>query len=185
MMTHSLKIAAVVALVALGVPALAQDTTTPEATPETTTDTPETTPEATPETAPADDGLDLGTPVDDAPQPGEPYVREVFGDWALRCVRVADGPEPCQLYQLLLDQDENPIAEVSIVPLPPGGQAVAGAVIVVPLETLLTEQLTLSIDGSQARRYPYDFCNRAGCIARFGMNLLSGPACYLETVSIS
>ena len=45
----------------------------------------------------------------------------------------------------------------------------AGVVVVVPLETLLTEQLTLSIDGGEARRYAFNFCNRAGCVARFGL----------------
>ncbi len=160
-MTHSLTIAATLAaLFSFTLPAFAQDTAG---------DAPaeETAPAAAPDAIP-DNGLDLGEPV--GTQAGEPFIREVFGDWALRCIRVDDGPEPCQLYQLLLDADENPIAEVSIVPLAPGNEAVAGAVIVVPLETQLTEQLTLSIDGSQARRYPFDFCNRAGCVARFGMN---------------
>lgn len=103
------------------------------------------------------------------PTVGQPYVRESFGDWQQRCLRAEEGPDPCQLYQLLANAEGNPIAEVSIVPLPPGGQAVAGVVIVVPLETQLTEQLRLGIDGAQARVYPFDFCNRAGCVARFGL----------------
>jgi invasion protein IalB len=40
--------------------------------------------------------------------------------------------------------------------------------IVVPLETLLNEQLQLSVDGTSTRRYPFTFCNRAGCVARVG-----------------
>ena len=52
--------------------------------------------------------------------------------------------------------------------LPAGGQAVAGANIVAPLETLLTEQLTIAVDGANARRYPFTFCNSAGCVARVG-----------------
>ncbi len=164
-MTHSFTfVAALAVLLASVAPSMAQDTTEAPAG--------DVTAEDAPAEPTVDNGLDLGEAIDApaAPQPGEPYIREVFSDWAFRCIRVEDGPEPCQLYQLLLDQDDNPIAEVSIVPLAPGGEAVAGAVIVVPLETQLTEQLTLSIDGSQARRYPFDFCNRAGCVARFGMN---------------
>ncbi len=102
-------------------------------------------------------------------QPGQQYIRETFGDWGLRCVRVEEGPEPCQLYQLLLNEEDRPLVEVLIVPLPDAGQAVAGATVVVPLETLLTQPLRLSIDGSNAREYAYDFCTAAGCVARFGM----------------
>ena len=150
--------------------AMAQDTAPAEEAPATETAAPaEETPAAE---APAGESqFDLGTPVEDAgPQPGQPYVREVFGDWALRCLRAPDGQDPCQMYQLLLNQDETPVAEISIVPLPEGGEAQAGVIVVVPLETQLTEQLTLAIDGGQARRYPYDFCNSAGCIARFGLS---------------
>ncbi|MEL6640496.1 MAG: invasion associated locus B family protein [Pseudomonadota bacterium] len=123
---------------------------------------------STEETAPApDDGLSLGEPV--GPQVGEPYVREEFGDWALRCVKAEDGtPDPCNLYQLLTNTDGVAVAEFNIFPLPAGQRAAAGATIVVPLETLLTQQLTIAVDGQNARRYPFTFCNRAGCVARVG-----------------
>ncbi len=121
-------------------------------------------------TAP-DTTTDLGEPVQtDAPQPGQQYIRETYGDWGLRCLRVEEGPEPCQLYQLLLNEEGSPLVEVLIIPLPAGGEAVAGATVVVPLETQLTEQLILTIDESDARRYPFDFCTQAGCVARFGMS---------------
>jgi invasion protein IalB len=128
------------------------------------------------EDAPADAGaadtqFDLGAPADaTAPQPGQPYIRDTFGDWALRCLLAPEGPDPCQMYQLLLNDDQTPVAEISVVPLAPGGAAEAGVIVVVPLETQLTEQLTLAIDGGEARRYPFDFCNAAGCIARFGLS---------------
>jgi invasion protein IalB len=86
----------------------------------------------------------------------------------MRCLKAAEGPDPCQLYQLLLDEASNPVAEISMFPLPEGSRAAAGATIVVPLETLLTEQVTLSVDGSTPRRYPLTFCNAAGCVARVG-----------------
>jgi invasion protein IalB len=115
--------------------------------------------------APAD--LNLGEPV--GPQVGEPYIREEFGDWALRCIKAEEGQrDPCNLYQLLVNSDGISVAEFNMFPLPEGQRAVAGATIVVPLETLLTQQLTISVDGQNARRYPFTFCNRAGCVARVG-----------------
>lgn len=128
------------------------------------------TPLAAQEAAVADTVTDLGEPVVVGPQPGQQYIRETFGDWGLRCLRVEEGPEPCQLYQLLLNEEGNPLAEVLIIPLPAGGEAVAGATVVVPLETQLTEQLILAIDDGDARRYPFDFCTANGCVARFGMS---------------
>jgi len=126
------------------------------------------TAQETAETDPAAD-LDLGTPVQTELQVGQPYIREEHGDWALRCLKAAEGDaDPCQLYQLLFDASGNSVAEISLFPLPDGGRAAAGATIVVPLETLLTQQLTLSVDGGEARRYPYTFCNAAGCVARVG-----------------
>jgi invasion protein IalB len=119
-----------------------------------------------PETT-AEDDLALGEPV--GPQVGEPYEREVFGDWALRCIKAEEGArDPCNLYQLLTNEDGVAVAEFNLFPLPEGQRAAAGATVVVPLETLLTEQLTIAVDGANARRYPFTFCNRAGCVARIG-----------------
>lgn len=137
----------------------AQETTTAEA------------PVADTEAPAADSAADLnmGTEVADANAVGTPYIREEFGDWALRCLRAEEGAnDPCQLYQLLNDGDGNSVAEISMFPLTNGGQAAAGATIVVPLETLLTEQLQITVDGAAPRRYPFTFCNRAGCVARVG-----------------
>lgn len=124
------------------------------------------------EEAPADPGqaLDLGTPVDaNGNEAGQPYFREEFGDWRVRCIANPDGEDPCQLYQLLTGPDGNAVAEFSLVPITNGGEAVAGATVIVPLETQLTERLVLSVDGGQARRYEYTFCNQGGCVARFGL----------------
>lgn len=113
--------------------------------------------------------LTLGTPVNEGPQVGQAYIREESGDWALRCLKATEGqPDPCQLYQLLLDDEGNAVAEISMFPLPDGGQAAAGATIVAPLETLLTQNLQIAVDGGSARAYPFTFCNAAGCVARLG-----------------
>ena len=61
------------------------------------------------------------------------------------------------------------MAEVTVFPLPEGQSAVGGATIITPLETLLLEQVTLSVDGAGSKRYPFSFCTQAGCIARIGL----------------
>lgn len=153
-----------VAALLASAPAFAQDTT--EDTAPTEAPATETAPAEGTNGAQEPDDLSLGEPVN---QVGQPYIREEFGDWALRCLRAPEGQDdPCQLYQLLMDENDNAVAEISMFPLEDGGEAAAGATIVVPLETLLTQQLTLTVDGGQARRYPYTFCNPAGCVARVG-----------------
>jgi invasion protein IalB len=116
-----------------------------------------------------DDNGEATAPTPQEPQPGQQYLKEVFSDWALRCLKVETGIDPCQMYQLLNDAEGNSVAEIAIVALDNGGQADAGATIVVPLETLLTEQVTLRVDGGQARRFPFNFCNVGGCVTRIGL----------------
>lgn len=119
--------------------------------------------------APAETGddFDIGEPVN---QVGQSYFREEFTDWSLRCVRAPEGqPDPCELYQLLTDENGNEVAEFSIIPLPEGRDAVAGATIVAPLGTLLSEDVVISVDGAEARRYRFTVCNQAGCAAQFGL----------------
>lgn len=119
--------------------------------------------------APIETDLNMGEDAS-APQIGQTYVREAEQDWEIQCVRVEEGnDEPCQMYQLMQDEEGNPVAEVSIFRLPTGGQAIAGATVVVPLETSLQAQLRISVDGGQGKRYPYSFCNPVGCFARIGL----------------
>jgi invasion protein IalB len=123
----------------------------------------------------ADDlDLDMGTPVEEDAGGGlgDAYVLEVSGDWEIRCVRTDLEHDPCALHQLLQDQQGNAVATIEVVDLPEGREAAAGATIVTPLETLLTRQITLSVDGGTARRYPFTFCTQAGCVARVGF---TGP----------
>lgn len=118
-----------------------------------------------------ENGLALGEPEDSSPKPGETYVKEVFGDWSLRCIFLEDQEDPCQMYQLLSDEQGQPVSEFTLFRLPEGGQAAAGATVVVPLETGLQEQLSIKVDDKQGKRYPYSFCNSIGCYARIGLTL--------------
>jgi len=145
---------------------LAQSTGT---TTETETDTPtEETTTDNPVSSAIEDQLSLGEDAS-LPQVGDTYTAETIGDWELRCIKTEDDNDPCQMYQLMSDEEGTPVAEISIFRLPEGGRAVAGATIIVPLETSLPQQLTLQVDGGQARRYPYAFCNPIGCYSRVGL----------------
>lgn len=120
--------------------------------------------------APAEGGLSMGEPVaPDGEALGTPYVKAEHGDWDIRCIRTESGNDPCQLYQLLNDEQGNAVAEFTLFPLIPAqGEAVAGGNIISPLETLLPEGVTLAVDGGEARRFPFQFCTEVGCVARVG-----------------
>ncbi len=121
-------------------------------------------------TAPSVGGnLDLGQPVDESTQVGQRYAKEAFGDWNLTCLKTNLESDPCSLLQQVNGPQDVPMAEFSLFPLPEGQAAVAGANVIVPLETLLTEQLTISIDGAPAKRYAFSFCDPVGCVAQIGL----------------
>ncbi|SMC43930.1 invasion associated locus B family protein [Primorskyibacter flagellatus] len=112
------------------------------------------------------DQLDTGEEADAAQS--QTYVREKIGDWDMQCLRVEEGEEPCQMYQLLTDGQGNSVAEVSLFRVKDGGQVEAGGTFVVPLETLLTQKMSISVDGGQPKRYDFTLCNPIGCYARVG-----------------
>lgn len=113
-------------------------------------------------------GLPLGEEVPEEGM-GDTYVADTFGDWTKLCQRVPDGSDPCGLTQLMTDADGGPVAEITVFPLPPGGEAVAGANIITPLGTVLTQQIGISVDGGTVRRYPFLFCDVSGCYAQLGL----------------
>lgn len=184
---HSLRfpfLFSAVLLAGLTQPLFAQDATTeapavdaqieapalPGAEAPAATDTPATKAPA----AGGADALSLGQPADAAGAaptdgPGSIYVASTHDSWELRCLRAEDGSDPCQLYQLLKDQDGNSVAEISMFPLPAGQPAVVGATFAAPLETLLTEALRIQVDTRTAKVYPFTWCALDGCIARIGL----------------
>ena len=100
---------------------------------------------------------------------GDRYSKQKFDDWDLACIKTEGETDPCSLLQILTDEAGNPIAEYSLFRIADGQQAVAGATIIVPLETLLPAQLTIAIDSNPGKRYGYSFCNPIGCIAQIGL----------------
>lgn len=139
----ALSLAAALAVAAFAAPAIAQETDQPSE-------------------------LSMGQEV--AAGAPQVYNLETNGDWEVRCFKVEGAEQdPCEMYQLLKDDKENPTAEISLFKLVDGGQAEAGATVTVPLETLLTSQLMIAVDGAKPKRYPFSFCNPVGCFARIGL----------------
>ena len=166
-LVQSLSLSALLAVA--GMPVLAQEAAAPDAT-------------ATEAAAPADPAaptevLEMGTEAPvvltaETATVGQGYLASTMDQWEVRCEKAAEGTDPCQLFQLLKDADGNSVAEFSIFALPKGGKAAAGATVVVPLETLLTSNLTIAIDTAAAKVYPFTFCTQVGCVARIGF---TGP----------
>lgn len=134
---------------------------------------------AAPAAAPAQDGV------------GSTYTAATFGDWEQRCVRTKDGTDPCQMYQLLKDDKGNSVAEFTLFGLPAGQKAAAGATIMTPLETLLTEAIVMKVDDAQPKRYGFTFCAQVGCIAQVGFTqaevdgLKKGKAASLQITPVA
>lgn len=118
------------------------------------------------EDAARSDGLVTGTPTEEV---GQTRIESVHGDWELRCIKAPEGQkDPCQLYQLLEDQNGNSVAEINLFNVDGDDKIAAGATIVTPLETLLTQNIVMSVDGGPAKSYPFTFCTQIGCFARVG-----------------
>jgi len=157
----------IASLMALPLSAVAQTETGDESQTEAETQT-EDAAQAEDTSPSVADTLPLGEPVDPI---GATYVAETHGDWEIRCIRAEEGqPEPCQLYQLLLDETGGAVAEFNVFDLPDEGQVVAGATIVTPLDTLLTPGIRLRVDGGPAAEYPFAFCQPIGCFSRLGLS---------------
>ena len=127
----------------------------------------------------------------DTPSKTGLYVAETHQDWQVRCIYVNEGSEPCQMYQLLTDANGTAVAEISVFPLPPGNQAVAGATFVAPLGTHLPEGVGMMIDEGTPRVYNFDHCNPNGCVARMGFTqaeldqLKAGNTANIRLISVS
>lgn len=173
-MPKFIKIVPIIALVfmAQAFPAAAQDTAVSD----------------TLQAGSASEELTLGDQNNPDDQIGNTYTREVHGDWQLRCVRTDDGRDPCQMYQLMRDENGNSVAEITLFEFPKGQEAIAGATVAVPLGTLLTRQVTISVDSGSAKRYPFSWCSVQGCYARIGFtavdlrNLKRGANAYVTIV---
>ena len=141
------------AAVLLAAPALAQDAAAPADS--------AAAPAAAAEAAPP-----AAAPASDL---GKPYVKDVSGDWEIHCIHTDLSNDPCTLHQTLRDPNGSAVATIEMVNIPKNQQLAAGVTVVTPLDTLLTEQVSLSIDGGKAARYPFTFCTPRGCVSRIAL----------------
>ena len=112
---------------------------------------------------------DLGQPVDEEGRVlGERYMKETYGDWQLLCYASREEQDPCELHQVLLDDNDQPTAAMTMFRLAQG-PAVMVANFVVPLETFLPGQLTFSIGDHLGKRYAFRFCAQIGCVVQAGL----------------
>ena len=118
---------------------------------------------------PAAEDFSTGEVVESNPAIGDYYAKGSFGDWTLRCLKTEQAQDPCQLFQLMHTPDGSPVAEYNLKPVQSDGLVIAGANVITPLETLLTQQLTIQVDDENAKIYPFAFCVQMGCVARIGL----------------
>lgn len=159
-------------------PAFAQDTPAPTAPQPPAAEAPAAATDA-PAAAPAQDApAAAAAPAEGAPAapsaapadpegPGSYYAKSEHGEWTIRCIRAGEGKDPCEMYKLLADEGDTPVAELTMVPLT-NGQVAAGATLVAPLETDLMDGLGFQVDSGEMRGYPFSFCAPVGCVARLG-----------------
>lgn len=107
-------------------------------------------------------------PTDNAdPQVGQYYAKSTDDDWTTRCLKAEQGKDPCELYQLLQDDEGNSVAEMTVIPLT-NGDVAAGATLVAPLETDLIQGLGFAVGNAEPNGYPFSFCAPVGCVSRLG-----------------
>lgn len=101
----------------------------------------------------------------------EPYEAAVHNDWSIMCERTETVEATnCEMYQLLRDASDSPIAEISVVALPFGSEFAAGATITTPLETFLPTGMGWHVGSAENMRVePFRVCTVVGCIVRMGL----------------
>lgn len=98
------------------------------------------------------------------------YVKATFEDWAERCLEQPDGGEICQMHQIVVNDEGEALAEVSLVNDVPQSDAISSMTIIAPLGTLLIANLPFSIDGGEPIIYPFLFCTELGCFSRIPLS---------------
>jgi invasion protein IalB len=115
------------------------------------------------------DSLSIDDTIMSEPQKTEPYIKERFENWSLKCIKPVNSIERCEANQIIFNQKQQPVAEISIIKLPKGQVAAAAATIIVPLETILSEGLVLAIQELEPKKYQFKFCNSLGCYSQIGL----------------
>lgn len=134
------------------------------------------------EPQPTAPSLDLGAPAQPVPEPPSPadkpsappaqvpagVSREKFGSWDVACP--PDGKN-CAMAQIGNDASGTPVLEMVIrklaEPLEVGDRtAIAVLDVITPLGVVLTEGLTVTIDGGRNESALFQICTEQGCLVR-------------------
>ena len=137
------------------------------------------------------DSLSIDDTMMSETQKTEPYIKERFENWTLKCIKPVNSIERCEANQIIFNQKQQPVAEISIIKLPKGQVAAAAATIIVPLETILSEGLVLAIQELEPKKYQFKFCNSLGCYSQIGLTddeveslkWIENAAIYLKQIS--
>lgn len=190
---HSLLLAAALGLAAAA-PLTAQDAAAPDEAPAAVEAEPaadaaaaETT-AAEGETAGEAEAAAEAAPAD-AAAPAQPQITTTrHGDWEVGCL---EGTTNCEMQQLALDSDGNPVILARVVRLPAGSEAEGLAIFNTPLGTLLQPGLGFQIDTGERAALPFEWCVQEGCIVRLGLRgedvaaMKRGRAANLTVASIA
>ena len=124
---------------------------------------------------PAAEDFSTGEVVESTPAISDYYAKGSFGDWTLRCLKTEQAQDPCQLFQLMHTPDGSPVAEYNLNPIQSDGLVIAGANVITPLETLLTQQLTIQVDDENAKIYipSHSVCKWAAWRASVSLKTIS------------
>jgi invasion protein IalB len=188
---HSLLLAAALGLAA-AVPVTAQDTAAPTEAPAAAESEPAAD-AAAPETTAAEDETAAEGEAEAAPaeaaEPAQPQITTTrHGDWEVGCL---EGTTNCEMQQLALDSDGNPVILARVVRLPAGSEAEGLAIFNTPLGTLLQPGLGFQIDTGERAALPFEWCVQEGCIVRLGLRsedvaaMKRGRAANLTVASIA
>ncbi len=105
------------------------------------------------------------------PQVQPDYVHNVFESWAVKCSPALNNQ--CFLTQIILNETQEPLFEINVVPanVPEQPDAVAGITMITPLGALLPRGIFIDInDGQDVWNEPYQYCTNVGCHVRFAIN---------------
>ncbi len=97
-------------------------------------------------------------------------TRNVHGSWQIRCVTVE--PQQCYLYQLIVNDQNAPLMEFSLIPAKDetGGEVTMVGTIITPLNVVLERGVVMQVDENDPRQESYGWCAPIGCFSRFGID---------------
>ena len=81
------------------------------------------------------------------------------------CLKTEQPQDLCQLFQLMHTLDGVPVGRIQLKPYPIQRARCRRGNVITPLETLLTQKLTIQIDDENSKIYPFAFCVQMGCVA--------------------